>query len=106
MKRRKRTPTTEERLAGLREVIRAANGDWHEATLLYSVQGDISWLLSEAEARAAAADEVERRVVIEFATMLFKEVTHCLGCDLDHSWDDHVMAVYRAALARRGVRVR
>jgi len=37
-----------DRIAGLREVIEAANGDWHEATNLWSVCADLDWLLAAA----------------------------------------------------------
>lgn len=32
------------------------------------------------------------------ALALFREIPTCTGCDFDHSWDDHVIAVARAAL--------
>lgn len=41
----RRGTTDAERIAGLREAIAAANGDWHEATALLSVQTDLNWLL-------------------------------------------------------------
>ena len=45
----RREHTTAERLAGLREAITAANGDWQEATKLWSVCADLDWLLGMAE---------------------------------------------------------
>lgn len=41
------------RIAGLREATTAAHGDWHETTALWSVQADLHWLLTRAEAVSA-----------------------------------------------------
>lgn len=56
----RRSPTNAERIAGLREVIRAANGNWHDATALYSVQDDLTWLLARATLRVRPIVHTER----------------------------------------------
>ncbi len=63
--------TTAKRLASLREAIEAANGDWHEATALWSVQNDVQWLLDNAEAAGTPPvaepplDATSRRTLID-----------------------------------------
>jgi hypothetical protein len=37
-----------------------------------------------------------RAEVPAFAKRLFAEVPGCTGCDFDHGWDDHVLAVWDA----------
>ena len=48
MKRPTDDPT---RLAGIREALTAACGDWQELTALYSILDDLDWLLALAEAK-------------------------------------------------------
>jgi hypothetical protein len=51
--------------------------------------------------RALTAD---RERIVAFAKALFKEVPLCNGCDFDHGWDDHVIAVWNGADAERAAR--
>jgi hypothetical protein len=55
------------RLAGIREVIRAANGDWHEATALWSVGADLDWLLSRVDPEPLLARIRQRQSLFRLA---------------------------------------
>lgn len=44
-----RALTDSERVASLREALRAGNGNWHDITALWSIQDDLDWLLANAE---------------------------------------------------------
>ncbi len=61
----KRTLTDAERIASIREVIQAANGDWHEATALWSIGADLNWLLDRAAADSAREGELRAALTSE-----------------------------------------
>lgn len=54
-RKRPRGVSDEVRLAGIREVFAAAR-TWHEATNLWSVEADLTWLLERAEEASRAAE--------------------------------------------------
>lgn len=70
----RRRATTEERLAGLREVITAANGNWEEAVKLWSVQADLDWLLARAEGEPARDIEMGGAIARVLVSALSEEL--------------------------------
>jgi hypothetical protein len=53
----KRSTDDATRLAGIREALTAANGDWQNIVALWSINADLTWLLEQAE-RAARAEAI------------------------------------------------
>lgn len=80
------TTTDAERVASIQEVIRAANGDWHEATSLWSIGEDLDWLLARASA-APAPPAVRDRIDVDVLLEQLAEITEDrTATDPDDDW--------------------
>ena len=73
-------------------LLTAFNGIWEG----FEPYADESW--RDLAAAAIATPAFSRlfptdRAIVAFAKALLAEVPKCTGCDFDHGWDDHVLAI-------------